>query len=216
VIANGRPRYHPEQVLKAASHPLDFVQSRQALELGSAKHGPMQLSRPHWVTSPQHCAQAVVTPSLTKQSAVHLLPPPHIFAQVATLGSIWSLPMAQSVALTHAPACVPHESPPSPDGPPASSVSPPAAPAAPDAPLVPEPLVPLETPVDPDAPLDVLLELEEPPAPDPCPSSLLPAQARRVATRTTHQRSLTAFSLNIEMLLSLATVTAAPRRTLSS
>jgi len=102
---------------------------------------------------------------LTKQSAVHLLPPAQPLAHVATLGSICALPIAQSVVFTQAPAWIPHITL-------AASVSPPPLPVDPDVPPAPDVPVELELVVDPDVALDVVLdpeapiELEAPPEPE--------------------------------------------------
>jgi hypothetical protein len=120
---------------------------------------------------------------------VQLLEPEHDLAQVVTLGSSWSLPSAQSVGFTHAPAATPHM-PPSSVGGTDASLAPPALP--PEPPEPPDPVEPAEPDelevVASDDVLDVLVEpdavvepdevaelvLPEPPAPPPVVVALVP------------------------------------------
>ena len=120
----------------------------------------------------------MVTPSFTRQSAVHLLPPVHDLAQFVTLESTVLLPIVQSVGLTHAPAIAPHWPAPSPGETDASAAPPdPAAPPVLGAPPAPDDVLDPVAPADPEDP--IVDEL-------PCPPSPLPPHARSTALESRH------------------------------
>jgi hypothetical protein len=97
--------YNPEQVENVASQPEEAVHARHSGESVPAAQVVRHLSRPHWTTAPQHCAQpGLMLSASCMQVAVQALAPRQRRPHSATRVAISMRPTLQSLSFTQAPA----------------------------------------------------------------------------------------------------------------